>query len=189
MHLRSPLARDRVVGVACMLFASTACGDAADDRAILGDAAHDAEASSAPDTPAPDTPTPDTSPSGFDATPEPPTDVDEAPTLSCTEDPGAFGCPCADNVDCNSGFCLPSRQGGEICTKYCTSDCPAGFDCSLIQFPGSDPTFLCLEIGLKPLPPLHERRPVPDGTARLGRRSLRRRSGPRRLVLRDRLRR
>ncbi|MFO0748242.1 MAG: Ig-like domain-containing protein [Myxococcota bacterium] len=67
---------------------------------------------------------------------------------SCSADPGGFRCPCEDNAECNSGFCIPVREGGKACTQYCTTSCPDGWDCSLIQFPGSDPTFLCIEVGL-----------------------------------------
>ncbi|MFT7579968.1 MAG: hypothetical protein ACI9MR_001635 [Myxococcota bacterium] len=65
----------------------------------------------------------------------------------CEADPGGFLCPCIDNNECNSGFCIPTRDG-KACTQYCTDECPVGWDCSIIQFPGADPTFLCLDPGL-----------------------------------------
>lgn len=83
----------------------------------------------APDDTAPDDVAPDTGP------------------LGCDEDPGGFRCPCDANEDCNSGYCLPSRDGGEVCTRTCTDSCPSGWECSLIQTSGADPVFLCLEVG------------------------------------------
>ena len=74
-------------------------------------------------------------------------EVDSAdPT--CETDPGSFGCPCDDNADCNSDFCLPSRDGGQVCTQYCTSDCPLDWRCALVNQPTPDPTFICVEVGL-----------------------------------------
>jgi hypothetical protein len=67
---------------------------------------------------------------------------------SCDEAPGGFLCPCRENDDCNSGFCVPASTGGEVCTKYCLTDCPEGWSCSLVQIPGGDPAFLCLETAL-----------------------------------------
>ncbi len=76
------------------------------------------------------------------------TDGDGEVEAGCDDDPGGFGCTCRDNVECNSGFCVPTSAGGEVCTKFCTADCPAGWDCTLIQFPGSDPAFLCIQTAL-----------------------------------------
>lgn len=67
--------------------------------------------------------------------------------VDCEADPGAFLCPCSGNADCNSGYCIPTRDG-KACTRTCDDSCPAGWECSLIQFPGADPTFLCLDPGL-----------------------------------------
>jgi len=85
---------------------------------------------------------------GVDATDTNTPDVETEVEATCATDPGGFGCPCGENSDCNSDFCLPSRDGGFVCTQYCTSSCPLDWRCSLIQQPGPDPTFICIEVGL-----------------------------------------
>jgi|GEM_PF-821936 len=56
--------------------------------------------------------------------------------------PGAFGAPCTDNVDCDSGVCIVGPNGN-MCTKNCIEECPAGFSCKGISV-GSDPIFVCI---------------------------------------------
>ncbi len=72
-----------------------------------------------------------------------PTDDDSL--IDCEETPGAFGCPCNDNDECDSGFCIPSKQSTNICTEICIENCPSGFACQLVTLGGADPTFLCVE--------------------------------------------
>jgi hypothetical protein len=43
---------------------------------------------------------------------------------------------------------VPSRDGGKVCTSFCTTECSEGWECTLIQFPGADPTFLCIQPNL-----------------------------------------
>jgi len=91
---------------------------------------------------------PDTRPPETDAGDSVEDSDDDEVAATCTTDPGGFGCPCADNADCNSDFCLPSRDGGKVCTQYCTSDCPLDWRCQLVNQPTPDPTFICVEVGL-----------------------------------------
>ncbi len=60
--------------------------------------------------------------------------------------PGCFGSPCEDNIECNSGWCVPgpSEAGGSVCTKTCQDECPSGFSCRPISTSGSDVAFICI---------------------------------------------
>ena len=70
---------------------------------------------------------------------------DSEKSTDCLETPGAFGCPCDSNDDCDFGYCIPSRKGVNICTQLCIESCPEGFDCQLVTLGSADPTFLCVE--------------------------------------------
>ena len=73
----------------------------------------------------------------------PPTDHEPPDTLpSCAEDPGGPLCPCLENGDCNSGFCVP-HMGDRICTTQCLEDCPEGFSCKESEGFGADVVYLC----------------------------------------------
>jgi len=78
----------------------------------------------------------------------PPTDTGDTsgpPPPACETNPGAPLCPCTANADCNSGFCVPSSEGGEICTTFCDDACPGDMVCRLVYFPSQDPVFLCVD--------------------------------------------
>lgn len=68
-----------------------------------------------------------------------------APPPPCETDPGADLCPCETASDCNSGYCIPSRLGDQICTRSCLDTCPAGLECQFVNLAGQDPTFLCID--------------------------------------------
>ncbi len=51
--------------------------------------------------------------------------------------------PCAENVDCPSGYCVESADG-RTCTRECVSDCPSGWACTSVSGTGSDVVFLCV---------------------------------------------
>jgi uncharacterized repeat protein (TIGR02543 family) len=72
---------------------------------------------------------------------------DAAPP-SCGDDPAPDLCPCRESADCASGFCLPSRDGGSVCTNTCDGSCPEGFQCRFVTLPSLDPTYLCVEPAL-----------------------------------------
>ncbi|MBM4352592.1 MAG: hypothetical protein FJ109_02170 [Deltaproteobacteria bacterium] len=42
--------------------------------------------------------------------------------------PGEFLWPCTDNSECDSGFCVTTKDGGR-CTTQCVEDCPKGWAC------------------------------------------------------------
>ncbi len=68
-----------------------------------------------------------------------PGDVDPA----CLQVPFAFGCPCGDNGDCESGFCVEGPFGG-ICTEQCLEECPESWHCKGVSGIGPDIVFLCV---------------------------------------------
>jgi len=90
---------------------------------------------------------------GFDSRDEG-DDVDpDAPDLPdaidpCIADPGGLFCACDANTDCNSGYCIPSRTGDQVCTKVCEEECPGGLECRLVTFPGQDATYLCVDLSV-----------------------------------------
>ena len=63
--------------------------------------------------------------------------VDDKPC----ESPGAWGCTCKNNNDCNSGFCIDSSDG-KICTKTCTTSCPQDWTCA--QTSGTELVYVCV---------------------------------------------
>jgi len=73
----------------------------------------------------------------------------DAPTLDLSAvaekmcaTPQSFGCPCAGNEDCDSGYCVDSETG-KVCTKTCTSSCPKDWKCT--QTAGDNElTYVCL---------------------------------------------
>jgi hypothetical protein len=80
---------------------------------------------------------------------EPPTDTDPPPDVSVSEcEPTANGkmptyCPCAENTDCETGYCIPSSMG-KVCTDTCIVDCPDSWSCELVSGLGGDTLFLCI---------------------------------------------
>ena len=67
---------------------------------------------------------------------------------SCDLKPFTDFCACGQNSDCASGFCIPSRDGGSVCSSACTDTCPTGFECSLVRLPDVEPTYLCVQRNL-----------------------------------------
>jgi hypothetical protein len=56
---------------------------------------------------------------------------------------GKQGYPCINGDECNSGYCVPSRNGS-VCTDFCVDSCPAGWSCSPVAG-SSDGIFICSE--------------------------------------------
>jgi len=66
----------------------------------------------------------------------------DAPEDPCREDPGASWCPCRENRECQSGFCIATPEG-RLCGAVCVENCPSGWLCG--QYASNpDPIFLCL---------------------------------------------
>ncbi|MFH1533220.1 MAG: MopE-related protein [Pseudomonadota bacterium] len=57
--------------------------------------------------------------------------------------PGAFGWPCDDPEDCDSGYCILTGEK-KICTMTCVEECPADFVCAPVSTTPPDVTYLCL---------------------------------------------
>jgi hypothetical protein len=70
-----------------------------------------------------------------DVNPDRGPDVEECQTL---------GCPCEEDSDCRSGYCIEG-EGGRICSEFCTDDCTEpGYDCVLLENSGGDAVRLCV---------------------------------------------
>lgn len=59
--------------------------------------------------------------------------------------PGEAHCPCTDNAECYSGFCIETQSGYE-CAEQCmeNSECPEGFSCVPCGTIGGDTVFCCV---------------------------------------------
>ncbi|MCB9519837.1 MAG: hypothetical protein H6699_03050, partial [Myxococcales bacterium] len=57
-----------------------------------------------------------------------------------------IGCPCADDEDCASGFCVDGGAGvGRICSELCSGSCPLpDYDCVVLINSGGDAVQLCV---------------------------------------------
>ena len=58
-------------------------------------------------------------------------------------EPADFGCPCSENTDCDSGYCLQG-EGAYLCSKTCVDECPDGFLCLFVQSTCPDCVSLCI---------------------------------------------
>jgi hypothetical protein len=79
--------------------------------------------------------------------------------------PGAWGCPCANADECDSGLCIQSA-GGQICTQTCVDSCPADWVCK--QQNASDTTFICLPRFVTLCRPCKEHKDCGGGAASIG---------------------
>lgn len=73
-----------------------------------------------------------------------PSDVDGrdlSDTTTCLPGAGMLGCPCDENSDCLSSWCV-RHMGDRVCTQACDHDCPTGWTCE--QAPGTDLTYVCV---------------------------------------------
>ena len=57
----------------------------------------------------------------------------------------SFETPCVTNDDCDSGYCVPTRSGGSVCSEACIDSCPDGWSCRLFAGNGDDAAYVCLE--------------------------------------------
>ena len=55
---------------------------------------------------------------------------------------GAFGEPCRENRECESGYCIDAIEAGRICTQLC-GECPEGYECNGVENGGPDLLFIC----------------------------------------------
>jgi len=66
----------------------------------------------------------------------------EVVAWECLEE-GQPGCPCGENEDCKTGFCVFHR-GDRVCTTACMEECPPGWACKEMSGFGSDAVFICV---------------------------------------------
>ena len=66
---------------------------------------------------------------------------DAAPGEPCSQAPYEFSCPCEENDECESGYCVEGPNGF-VCSAECVQDCPPGWSCKGVTILG-DPIFLC----------------------------------------------
>jgi len=140
--------RDRHASLVVCLLAIAACGD----DAIEGDVAPDTSTTLVPpDTAATETSLPEVIvfDSGADDTDGATTDAasetsQEVVGPSCDTDPKPFFCPCENNIQCESGFCIAVDEDdiARRCSKACIDTCPQGWECRGIAT-GGDPIFIC----------------------------------------------
>ena len=57
--------------------------------------------------------------------------------------PGASGCPCDGNDDCDNALCIDS-PGGKTCAHKCVDSCPDGLKCAQVTGDGGDVVSICV---------------------------------------------
>ena len=56
-----------------------------------------------------------------------------------------LGCPCEDDLECASGYCLESPESGRVCSEFCADECSEPeYDCRLLVNSGGDAVRLCV---------------------------------------------
>ena len=70
-------------------------------------------------------------------------DVTDADAAVCE----TLGCPCEDDVECESGYCLDAGSEGWLCSAFCTDECDdERFECRLLENTGGDAVRLCVPV-------------------------------------------
>jgi len=159
------LKRFSLIEVAVLLnVLALSCGTSPDDAAVvvLPDARDTSTTNGSKDTGdepevvfIPDTGTPGP---GADTTIEPSTDVegadvaleldsteqDVAEPAGCDVAPYPTDCACAQNSDCEDGYCLLT-SAGKRCAEPCIESCPAGYACQNVAGAGADLALFCVQ--------------------------------------------
>lgn len=61
----------------------------------------------------------------------------------CLPGEGCFLDKCAENSDCESGWCV-DHMGESVCSMNCQEECPAGWSCQQVADGGPDLVFVCV---------------------------------------------
>ena len=75
------------------------------------------------------------------------------------------GCPCTENADCKSGWCVQGPDGAAVCTDTCIDQCPTGWACKGVSNMGNDVTFICVPKWLDLCRPCQSTADCPAGDA------------------------
>ncbi len=72
--------------------------------------------------------------------------LDVAEGVTTPECPGGLLCPCEDNNECYSGFCVETWEGSR-CTVLCedATSCPKGWKCAQVTGSGQDLVYVCVD--------------------------------------------
>jgi len=62
---------------------------------------------------------------------------------ACDPGDGCFLDPCAENAECQSGWCV-EHMGEGVCTMTCTEECPEGWSCQQVGGTDPDVIFICV---------------------------------------------
>ena len=80
-------------------------------------------------------------PDVFDTTP---TDLGGDVDPACD----TLGCPCDEDNECESGYCIEHPDGGSVCSEFCQDDCSLEeYECVLLQNTGGDAVRICIPLG------------------------------------------
>jgi formylglycine-generating enzyme required for sulfatase activity len=69
--------------------------------------------------------------------------VKDSPVLLCDPGEGCFLDKCADNQDCQSGWCV-LHMGEGVCSQTCQEECPAGWSCQQVAGTDPDVVYICV---------------------------------------------
>jgi hypothetical protein len=59
----------------------------------------------------------------------------------------SLGCPCENDIECESGYCLDAGSEGRLCSAFSTDKCAAErFECRLLENTGGDAVRLCVPV-------------------------------------------
>ena len=74
-------------------------------------------------------------------------DSEDDPGIDTGPPPGSFGAPCERDEECDSGFCIATREG-RVCTSRCNNDdeCLDDWVCRLIENSGGDLVEICVPV-------------------------------------------
>ena len=76
---------------------------------------------------------------GLDSSAEP--DANDDSAESCD----TLGCPCVDDRECASGYCVGGPTEGRVCSEFCSGSCSLpGYECRLLVNSGGDAVQLCV---------------------------------------------
>jgi formylglycine-generating enzyme required for sulfatase activity len=70
-------------------------------------------------------------------------EADADDVVLCEEGAAGFGCPCAQNGDCLSGYC-GFHLGEKVCAQGCVDQCEPGWDCTPVSVGGADAVYVCV---------------------------------------------